>query len=444
MTSSEEDEKEVESRERSRSSPIAIAQLDMDKIRARTESDKYDAGQDEEKGGGGVEYVSTGRQSPSTVSTSSLTSIDDVMGSIRTPRSSGMGRGISRRMDLRTPNYRSTQDDEGRWSAAREYNYRALGRDNLNMPAYMLTVKQWSYVVAWVGFLIAGFAYTRLLCIWGLPGNCDPLTNMEGVMEDVQQIFVLGILLGAIAGVFSPNRFRYIFSRKCWYFFMAFFVAIPVYSALLTALGINVRGGDALVGNQQSNNAAAFVLFSFVSTLVVGYHLVHAWSRFGRNDAIAYTLSRFSIFLFYMITCTPGMVTSSVYEFHIHRYLISYALATWCVYDHWPSVVLFGIMTGLFVQGLAAYDYTPLLSRKANCHSLNYQNGHYIRTSFLGITSNDGESEFSGFFCLTNEDGSADLHTPAGLLLVGHISGSTDACDPGYFPSTGCSSMPYP
>jgi hypothetical protein len=59
-----------------------------------------------------------------------------------------------------------------------------------------------------------------------------------------------------------------------------------------------------------------------------------------------------------------AVAPSSGYLYHLHHYFIAYSLALFCRFDHVVSVVVLAIATGIFVQGLAAYDFAELFTKK--------------------------------------------------------------------------------
>lgn len=70
------------------------------------------------------------------------------------------------------------------------------------------------------------------------------------------------------------------------------------------------------------------------------------------------------VLAFHNLTMLMAVVPNSEYQYHLHHYFIANSLALFCRFDHVFSVVVLAVATGIYVQGLTAYDFAELLCKK--------------------------------------------------------------------------------
>ena len=103
-------------------------------------------------------------------------------------------------------------------------------------------------------------------------------------------------------------------------------------------------------------------------------HVVHAFREAPTAaDAAVFALSRAGAIAFYAASYvvfhkerrdTPGSA------FHLHHLYIGWLLAQWGAFNRWPSGALLAIATGIFVQGIAAYEFADLFCDARCSHRL--------------------------------------------------------------------------
>ena len=159
------------------------------------------------------------------------------------------------------------------------------------------------------------------------------------------------------------------------------------------------------------------------------------------------------------IGVAPKSATAAL---HLHHYLLAYALGLFAAYDHWVSLALLALCTGVFVQGLGAYDYASFFTEDTHCAYFVTPNGEYSATDYLALTTRgtggvDG-APFRARMCLVDARGYADLQAPgafgaAGIAMEVHSvppAGGSEKEDAeciaaqGYFPTTGCVAGLFP
>jgi hypothetical protein len=226
-------------------------------------------------------------------------------------------------------------------------------------------------LMQWLGLLLISWLVTKGTCLaWNLPSGCNPGFKTEGAMEDLQMLLLFGMNQGYITGATDPVRSAYLFNfrvQRGWWFSLTIVVAGPIFSALgqIQALQHSITPG----GGYLMISIALICLL-----LVLGWHLAYTWSwspnwgsQCGRTDAVLYTISRIAVLLFYGVTVAVGCQfgsKASPYTFHVHHYLIAYALSLFASYRHPVSMAILATSTGVFVQGLGAYNYASFFEKK--------------------------------------------------------------------------------
>jgi hypothetical protein len=99
---------------------------------------------------------------------------------------------------------------------------------------------------------------------------------------------------------------------------------------------------------------------------VLGWHILCAWRTLSRATFWAYLASRAAVFAFY--GAAVG-VAQHAYEngdelrsAHLHHLYIAWGLAACAQFSHPVSAALLALAAGVFVQGVGAYGFDPILS----------------------------------------------------------------------------------
>jgi hypothetical protein len=183
-----------------------------------------------------------------------------------------------------------------------------------------------------------------------------------GAMEDLQHLFLYGFSLGWMVGILEDERLTSLLFRR-WYFVLFLFGSAPVFSWLGSLPYLDASISPPF-------GVKSLLLVGVVSILglgILGWHLVYAFQTCNTNeDAMVYAISRLGVLTFYSLTVLIAVAPNSGYEYHLHHYFVAYSLALFCRFDHVVSVVLLATTTGIFVQGLAAYDFAELFSKKTS------------------------------------------------------------------------------
>merc|ERR1711972_840304 len=128
--------------------------------------------------------------------------------------------------------------------------------------------------------------------------------------------------------------------------------------------------GDLVPGlNKFSLTGISLAYIVPLLALVVGAIVLiamHLWMAYRHNSwsgFFAYVLSRCALLAFYssylVVKLQPQHKNSVV--FHFHHYAVGYLAASLAEFNHPLSVLLLACGTGIFVQGIAAYDADPIL-----------------------------------------------------------------------------------
>lgn len=215
----------------------------------------------------------------------------------------------------------------------------------------------------WIAMLLAQYGLTRLWCALGLPEDCADHSDPVKLMNDFHQLLTNGFVIAVLTGVNQADKFMYIYSLWRPYprgilFLILFFGASPAWSALnyspfLSKFSIT----DEM---ETSYIALSCAVLALVGLLI----LWHIWIAFWHNSRtgfFVYVASRFCIFGFFSAYVVVSM-THLETDLHFHHYTIGFVVACLAEFDHPLSLLLLAIGTGVFVQGIAAYDADPLVA----------------------------------------------------------------------------------
>ena len=222
----------------------------------------------------------------------------------------------------------------------------------------------------WFALMLAGWLLSKAWCAAGIPGDCS--TNGDftsaGVIGDVLALLIFSTVLAWFTNLSKPSRFWKLFSARRWYFFVLYIVVAPAWSALGNIPGFSLSLSGGGFSNASVAVLALLTVLAIVALLIVVWHVVYAWRHFPRAEFTAYTVSRVLVVAYFVVLVVSVSVSSSSpCSVHLHHYLMAFAAGTFCIFDHWISIVSLALTTGVMVQGLAAYDYAALFSAKSMC-----------------------------------------------------------------------------
>ncbi|CAJ1367518.1 unnamed protein product [Effrenium voratum] len=227
--------------------------------------------------------------------------------------------------------------------------------------------RQYACLATWFMLLLVQYCVVRLVCQLGVPRDCHPDSSLLEVMHDFQVMFIMGFLLAVLTGVHLPSRFEYLFrfSRprpRGLAFLAVMTLSGPGWGALdlvpalttisLTTAFFRESWVNVMIGVGIASCAFAFLL----------WHFVCAYRHNPLSGFLAYSVSRLSIWIFYASYLYVASQTAGVY-IHLHHYIIGFLVALLAEFNHPISLVLLAAGTGVFVQGISAYDADPVIEK---------------------------------------------------------------------------------
>ena len=189
---------------------------------------------------------------------------------------------------------------------------------------------------------------------------------------DVGRLLESGVVLGWLLGVDEAARFRWLRSRRAAPWMLPLFFGVgPAYSAMNSVHGLQVSLAD--LGAWGATAWVALGVGALAAAALLGWHVRHAWRTLPRAAAAAYFASRAAPFVFYGIAV--GAATAAfdggheMRSAHLHHLYIAWALAACARFNHPVSGALLALAAGVFVQGVGAYGFAPLVEA-AGCRTV--------------------------------------------------------------------------
>lgn len=223
----------------------------------------------------------------------------------------------------------------------------------------------------WFLLLLANAAFTRLVCHYGIPQDCQLHDDRIKDLHSVQRLLFMGFILAVLAGIMEPVRFGYLFSMtRSGYFRGVFFILIfmgtsPAWGSLdlfpsLSKFSIATGGDDG--ERKDLFDVLRLALLIGGATLVL-FHFAWAFVFNPIQGFLAYTISRVTIWLLYVAFFVESSKKDSGHtaDFHLHHYMIGFLFAILAEFNNPISLLLLAIGSGVFVQGIAAYNADPLI-----------------------------------------------------------------------------------
>eukprot|EP00403_Amphidinium_massartii_P017512 CAMPEP_0178428270 /NCGR_PEP_ID=MMETSP0689_2-20121128/30189_1 /TAXON_ID=160604 /ORGANISM="Amphidinium massartii, Strain CS-259" /LENGTH=202 /DNA_ID=CAMNT_0020050033 /DNA_START=304 /DNA_END=910 /DNA_ORIENTATION=+ len=165
-----------------------------------------------------------------------------------------------------------------------------------------------------------------------------------------------------MTGLHWPDRFLYVFCMhlkrpRGVMFLMAFFGSAIGWGFLDSVPGL---AGFSLTG-LDAKYALPLLLLVGGAVSLVSIHLWWAYRHNSKAGFWAYLCSRGALLAFYssylIVKLQPQHADEVV--FHFHHYAVGLLAASLAEFNHPLSVLLLAF--GVFVQGIAAYDFDPIL-----------------------------------------------------------------------------------
>eukprot|EP00933_Yihiella_yeosuensis_P065009 TRINITY_DN68604_c0_g1_i1.p1 TRINITY_DN68604_c0_g1~~TRINITY_DN68604_c0_g1_i1.p1 ORF type:complete len:288 (-),score=18.87 TRINITY_DN68604_c0_g1_i1:114-977(-) len=227
--------------------------------------------------------------------------------------------------------------------------------------------KSYMFVAVWFAMLTTQYMLTRFVCEFGIPHDCQENDDLE-VMHDLQTMFTLGFVIAVMTGLPQAERFEYLFCfqrprPRGFAFIVVFLGTGPVYGSL-----------DLVPWLQQVSITPSFIERNGACTLLVlgliagalallFWHFWCAWKHNSIEGFLAYTISRLAVWIFCIIYLAMAASRSDE-GIHVHHYVIGFFCAILAEFNHPISMLLLAIASGVFVQGISAYQAAPVINPK--------------------------------------------------------------------------------
>ncbi|CAM9500780.1 unnamed protein product [Discosporangium mesarthrocarpum] len=251
-------------------------------------------------------------------------------------------------------------------------------------------------------------------CYFGMPDDCNLVDRPLDYMADLQMLLTYGLIQAWFCDILERDRFWHLVSWRRWYFYVAFLVSGPAFSAIadIPALESSLSTGSHYTALQIS----VYILVAAVITICVAWHFRYASHVLGagagrldlghnelhntggishnsrdrirdaeggggrggqgsvRNGGWAwgerdgdglvvdqwdprnfqvYIVSRLVVMTFFAVYALLGLESEGGIE--LHHYSLAWMLSLMAQFRHGISVLWLAITVGVFVQGLGAY-----------------------------------------------------------------------------------------
>ncbi|CAK0810309.1 unnamed protein product [Prorocentrum cordatum] len=231
---------------------------------------------------------------------------------------------------------------------------------------HRVPASQYVTIGVWMVLLFIEYGLVRLMCDLGVPPDHTADDDIIKVLSDFQFLLFAGFVLAILTGINWPDRFLYIFcfqtrQPRGYMFLAAFF---------LSGIGwgfLDLFPGLSEFSLTEINLAYAIPLLALLLG-AIALIVMHLWMAYRHNSwsgFFAYFLSRCALFAFYSSYLVVKMQTQhkDSVVFHFHHYAVGFLAASLAEFNHPLSVLLLACGTGVFVQGIAAYDADPILAK---------------------------------------------------------------------------------
>ena len=178
------------------------------------------------------------------------------------------------------------------------------------------------------------------------------------------------MVLGWLLRVDEAHRFRYLTRHALW-LLVLFFLVAPAYSAFNSVPALQVSLAD--LSAWRAPAWAALGVGAAAAAALLCWHAVHAWRALPRRAFAAYLASRAAPFIYYGIAVGAARAAlnagAELREPHLHHAALALGIAAFGRFNHPASAAVLAIAAGIFVQGVGAYGFDPLM-QEAGCKNL--------------------------------------------------------------------------
>jgi len=248
---------------------------------------------------------------------------------------------------------------------------------------------QYFALLVWMSLLLAQYGIVRAVCTLGVPHDCAFQDDVVKLMADFQQLFLSGFVLAIYTGVHWPDRFQYIFLFSWPFprgvFFLLLFAASGVGWGLLDL--VPGLGQFSLTGFSPANTVL-LIATAVGAIFLVAWHVYTAFKHNSRSGFAAYIGSRLILAVFYAGYLVAKLANQDL-SFHFHHYMVAFLAASLAEFNHPFSLMLLAIATGIFVQGIAAYDADAIISHQKYYIRFEGDNGEIQSSPWISKEASD-------------------------------------------------------
>eukprot|EP01024_Parvocaulis_polyphysoides_P038172 TRINITY_DN341_c0_g2_i2.p1 TRINITY_DN341_c0_g2~~TRINITY_DN341_c0_g2_i2.p1 ORF type:complete len:229 (-),score=23.80 TRINITY_DN341_c0_g2_i2:933-1619(-) len=210
----------------------------------------------------------------------------------------------------------------------------------------------------WIAILMALYCMNRLLVRSGLPYDGIQNEPMLELTRDINQIIQLGGILGWFVNISAPGKLWGMLGKP-W--FSVLLVGIsPLYSWISNLSSLRHSMADMNKWSVQM-----MVVFSVGTAVVAGVMLrlsILAYAKYGSRGLVIYIGSRLLLlgWFFIEIILLSDNFRQQI-KMHLHHYIILWWVGTWAEFEgDMISETVLAFSTGVFMQGVGAYDAAPV------------------------------------------------------------------------------------
>jgi len=238
-------------------------------------------------------------------------------------------------------------------------------RDGYVFRYHRIPWEQYVALAFWYCLLLTNACLTRLVCHAGIPHDCHGHLGALRGLHTFDRLMKDGFIIAVLTGVAQRDLFAYLFdlSSEGWFrgllFLLVFLGTSPVFGSLdlipsLSAFSLTTGGAQGFLFSV----IIGVLVFGGISLVI--FHLVWAYLHNPPVACFTYIASRAVIWaVYYMYFHQAGKVSFA--DFHLHHYMVGYLIAILAEFNHPVSLLLLAIGTGIFVQGLAAYNADDII-----------------------------------------------------------------------------------
>lgn len=228
--------------------------------------------------------------------------------------------------------------------------------------------QQYFALCFWYALLLTNVCLTRLLCHRGIPHDCHDRTDKLRELHSLQVLVTMGFIIAVLCGVIQQDRFGYIFNMTSeGYYRGAIFIFFFMGSSIVWGSMDLLPSLSAFTLTTSGEKDNHFTILLYGLTIgaagLIAFHFVWAFRYNSFKGFLAYAISRVSIWTLYVMLFIESNKTIMA-DFHLHHYMVGFLIAIIAEFNHPISLLLLAIGSGIFVQGLAAYNADPLIYRR--------------------------------------------------------------------------------